>query len=32
MDFADLVDYRMKIKENEKRDKYFDLTRELTNL
>ena len=28
MDFAILADQRMKIKENEKREKYLDLTRE----
>ena len=31
MDFAVLVDHRVKIKENEKRDNYLDLARELKN-
>ena len=29
MDFADTVDHRIKLKENEKKDKYLDLAREL---
>ena len=29
MDFAIPIDYRVKIKENENNDKYWDLTREL---
>ena len=29
MDFAVLADHRVKIEENEKRDKYLDLAREL---
>ena len=32
VDFAFLADYRVKIKESEKRDKYLDLARELKNL
>ena len=28
MDFADTADYRVKLKENEKKDKYLDLARE----
>ena len=32
MDFAFSLDHRMKRKENEKIDKYSDLTRELKNL
>ena len=29
MDFAVLADHRIKLKENEKKDKYLDLAREL---
>ena len=32
MDFAVLVDHRVKLKESEKKDKYLDLTRELKKL
>ena len=32
MDFVDLADYNVKIKENEKRNKYLDLTREVRKL
>ena len=32
MDFAVPVNHREKLKENEKRDKYFDLARELKKL
>ena len=32
MDFADLADHRIKLKECEKKDKYFDLARELKKL
>ena len=32
MDFAVSADYGVKIKENEKRDKYLDLARELKKL
>ena len=32
VDFAVLADHRMKIKENEKTDKYLDLARELEKL
>ena len=32
VDFAVLTDYRIKLKESEKRDKYLDLARELKNL
>ena len=32
MDFAVLVDYRVKLKESEKRDRYLDLARELKKL
>ena len=32
MDFAVSADHRVKIKESEKRDKYFDLARELRKL
>ena len=32
MDFAVPTNYRIKIKENEKRDKYLDLARELKKL
>ena len=31
MDFADPADYRVKLKESEKRDKYQDLAKELKN-
>ena len=29
MEFAELTDYRVKLKENEKKEKYLDLTSEL---
>ena len=32
MDFATLADLRVKLKENEKKDKYLDLARELKKL
>ena len=32
MDFAVLADHRIKLKECEKKDKYFDLARELIKL
>ena len=32
MDFAVLADHRIKLKENEKKDKYLDLARELKKL
>ena len=32
MNFATLTDHRVKMKENEKRDKYLDLTRELKKI
>ena len=32
LDFAVPADYRLKVKEREKKDKYFDLARELKKL